>query len=243
MSKELDFTAAWNDGMALLKAHREAAIAIAGVFIFLPQLIFTYFYPQPAFEGSDINTMIEQLKVYQDKTFVWSLLTLVLSLFGVLAINFLSINRAEPAAGEAIILGTKHYLTMLAAIILLGIATAVGSIFLIVPGIYVFIKFSQVTAVIAAENQINPIEVMSRSWQITKGNSLRIFAFILIVEIVSVIAVLIFNMALGGGARLILPDSAGLFAVAFVTAFSGTVSTLIIIFVDMGIYRQLTASD
>jgi uncharacterized membrane protein len=77
--------------------------------------------------------------------------------------------------------------------LLSGLAIGLGLLLLIVPGIYIAVKFSQIRAVIAAENQLNPIEVLSRSWQITKGNSLRIFSFLLIVVIVAAIAMIVFN--------------------------------------------------
>ncbi len=241
MSKELDFTAAWNEGMALLKAHREAALAITGVFMFLPQLIFGYMFPQPAFDTSNPETVFGELMAFYQLIAPWTLLMGILSGVGFLAINFIAINHTQPATGDAIVMGAKHYVTLLVASILSGLAIGIGLLLLLVPGLYLAVKFSQIRTVIAAENQLNPITVLSRSWEITKGNSLRIFAFVLIIVIVAAIAMITFNAVLGGGAMLILKGNAGLFISALVAAFSSAVITLLLEFINMGIYRQLTA--
>jgi hypothetical protein len=240
MSRELDFTAAWNDGMALLKAHREAALAIAGVFIFLPQLIFGFLFPQPEFNTTgDSNAVFAQLIEFYKSIMPWLLLISVFSGIGNLAITFMAINARQPAAGEAIVLGAKHYVTMLVAGLLSGFAIGIGLVFLIVPGIYLAIKFCLASTVVAAEEQLNPITALSRSWQITKGNSLRIFGFLLVIGIVGGIAALLFNM-LFAGIGLVLPGSAGMIVTTLGSAISATVLAVIVLFILIGIYRQLS---
>ncbi len=242
MSRELDFTAAWNDGIALLKTHREAALAIAGVFIFLPSLIFGFLFPQPEFDASgNSNVVMAQLIEFYKTIAPWALLMGVFSGIGTLAVNFMAINPRHPVTGEAIISGAKSYLTLLGASILSGIAIGLGLLLLIVPGIYFAVKFSQIRTVIAAEDQLNPITALSRSWQLTKGNSLRIFGFVLVIIIVSAIAMLIFNM-LFAGLGLVLPGSAGLFVTALGSALSSALFVLLLEFINMGIYRQLSTT-
>jgi hypothetical protein len=243
MKTELDFTAAWNDAMSMLSAHREIVVAIAGVFVFLPQLVFGYMFPQPEFDAQNSEKVLAQLIEWYGVIAPWVFLMGVISGIGLLAVNFIALNHTRPAAGDAIVFGAKHYLTLFVASILSMIAITIGLFLLIIPGVYLYVKFSQVRTVIAAENEFNPITALSRSWQVTKGNSLRIFGFTLIIAIVAGIAMLIVNLVFGNGAKAILPGSSGLFVFAMVSAFTTAIVTILMEFVNCGIYRQLVSDN
>jgi hypothetical protein len=244
MQKTLDFNDAWNDAISLLRIHKEAAIAIAGVFIFLPTLIYGYMFPPPDFvspPGSDAYT--NEVLTYFSGIAPWLLPISILAMIGTLAINCVVLNNAKPTTGQSIGISMKKFFTLFVASIVSGFVVMFGFIFLFVPGIYLMVKFSQVANVIAAEDESNPITALTRSWAVTKGNSLRIFAFLLIIGIVGYIAMIIIDIVLGGGAKIVLPAGAGLLFVAFVSAFTATIFNLIMLFVYMAIYRQLGASQ
>ena len=47
MNAKLDFTAAWNDAVAMLKQYKEVILPVAGVFLFFPTILMAYMVPQP----------------------------------------------------------------------------------------------------------------------------------------------------------------------------------------------------
>ena len=187
MEKKLDFTAAWKDAIALLKANLETILPIIGVFILLPAIIVGYMVPEPVIDPAAADSGMGQLMQYYRDLAPWLLLTIVTSAISYATIYTLVFNPSRPTVGEAFGIGMGFFVTILLASLLSAVAMFVGLIFLILPGIYLIIKFSLAGPAIVAENIKNPIAALSRSWALTKNNSLYIFAFILIIGIVGVI--------------------------------------------------------
>ncbi|MDZ4275254.1 MAG: amino acid permease, partial [Erythrobacter sp.] len=121
--------------------------------------------------------------------YIWPEHTSLVAAASVLALTLLSV------------LGVQR--TATASKVLVGIVLAVA-------GVYVFIKFSLIAPVIAIEGVRNPITALARSWRLTKGNSLRIFTFfILLFLTIGIIAALV----------------TGIFAVVF-SAFDSQVASI-----------------
>jgi membrane-anchored glycerophosphoryl diester phosphodiesterase (GDPDase) len=59
-------------------------------------------------------------------------------------------------------------------------ATLLAGAVLVMLGFYVFVKFMLIAPVIAIDGFRNPIKAMARSWRLTKGNSVRIALFLLL---------------------------------------------------------------
>lgn len=95
----------------------------------------------------------------------------------------------------AVVVGVPLGLVMAAAP---GVAVAVAVLVAMVAAIYLFVKFSLLAPVIAIEGFRNPITALSRSWQLTKGNSVRIAIFmallILTVGIISLLVTLVLGL-------------------------------------------------
>jgi hypothetical protein len=244
MTMKLDFTAAWNDAIALLKAHKDMVLPIAGVFILLPTILLGYFVPQPEIaEGLDEKATLAIMMQFYSDIAPWLMLTTILTIIGNLAIYSLVLNDRKPTVGEALRLALGFFLPMLIANLLSGISMILGFILLIVPGIYLAIKFSLVGPALVSENIKSPVAALSRSWQLTKGNSLYIFAFYLIIGIVALIIYLVIVGLTGTLVSLALPASAALLATSVI---SGTIEMLLsvaFLFISMAVYRQLSAAN
>ncbi len=244
MEKKLDFTAAWNDALALLKGNLEVVLPVAGVFLLLPIIIFGFVAPQPEFAAGGnqdvvMNQMMEWLGVFLPGIIVLSLISII----GNLAIYSLVLKPEKPSVGQAITMALGMFLPMLLAAILSGIATFVGFIFLLVPGIYLAIKFSLTGPALVAEGIRSPVDALKRSWELTKGNSLYILAFYLIIGIVGGIAVGVSGAISTAIFTMILPESASLLVSAIISGIFQTIFNIVILFVGIAIYRQLSASN
>jgi hypothetical protein len=183
----------------------------------------------------------------------------VAGFIGSLSLLALLTDKGRPTVGEALGQGIRSIPTYIAAQLLSALAagvvvglplglmaalappavTATAGLALIVLVIYLFVKFSLIAPVIAIDQERNPIAAMGRSWRLTKGNSVRIFAFIVLLFAVIVIIgalvqgvlTLIFS-AIGGEVATI--------GTGLVSALVNTVMTVIFLVVIAAIHRQLS---
>nr|WP_137676470.1 hypothetical protein [Parerythrobacter lutipelagi] len=128
---------------------------------------------------------------------------------GTLVLMILLSDRARPTLGEALGLAAKLFLPFFAAQLLvgfvmglvmlipifigaigaasempllIGVAVIVG-IAALVAAIYIYTKTSLVAAAVAVERTMNPVEALQQSWRATKGNSIMLFFFYLLLVI------------------------------------------------------------
>ncbi len=217
---KLDMGAAWNHATAMLGANKDVVLVVAGVFFFLPYLTLALLLPQtaqPAQGQADPNAILAMLlDIYA--TYWWAfLLVSVAQGIGMLALLALLTDRRRPTVGEALAHGAKGFLPYLGSQLLAGLCYAVGlgiplaaaaasgigaltlvlGLLAVVAGVYLFVKFSLIAQVIAIDGIMNPLKVLQRSWQLTKGNSLRLLAFYLLLLIAVGIVVVIITMIFG----------------------------------------------
>jgi hypothetical protein len=244
MAIKLDFTAAWNDAVALLKTHKDMALPIAGVFILFPTILLGYFVPEPeiAAELEGQAALAVMMQFYRDIA-PWLILTTILAVIGNLAIYSLVLNDRKPTVGEALGLALAFFVPMLVANLLSGLAIIFGFILLIVPGIYLSIKFSLVGPALVAENIKSPVAALARSWQLTKGNSLYIFAFYLIIGIVALIIYMVVVGVTGALIAFALPASAALLVTSVISGIMEMLLSVVFVFIAMAVYRQLSAAN
>ncbi|WP_324076652.1 MAG: glycerophosphoryl diester phosphodiesterase membrane domain-containing protein [Erythrobacter sp.] len=178
---------------------------------------------------------------------------------GSLSLLALLTDKGRPTVGEALGQGIRSIPTYIAAQIISALAagvvvglplglmaalappalTATAGLALIVLVIYLFVKFSLIAPVIAIDQERNPIAAMTRSWRLTKGNSVRIFAFIVLLFAV----IVIIGALVQGVLTLILSAIGGqveAIGVALVSALVNTVMTVIFLVVIASIHRQLS---
>lgn len=253
---KLDLGRAWNDATALMSANKDVISIVAGVFFFLPYLALSLLMPevaQPQIDAGNTEALPEALiALYAENWWVF-LITSILQMIGMLALFALLTDRARPTVGEALKRGAKgfpsYFVAQMLAVLALGLVgglLAVISPLLIILAIpvffYVMIKFSLIGPVIGIEQMLNPIAALKRSWQLTKGNSLRIFAFyvllFVVLFVVSILVTLITGVvfaAAGGQIELI--------GNGFVGSLVNAVMTIIFLAALAGIHAQLAGPN
>jgi hypothetical protein len=177
---------------------------------------------------------------------------------GSLSLLALLSDRGNPTVGEALRTGITSLLSYIAAQLLSALAAgmaiglplgllaaaapppvvAFAVVALMIVAIYLFVKFSLISPVIAIEDVRNPLTAIARSWRLTKGNSLRIFAFFVLLFI----TVVIIGALVQGILTLILSAIGGAVATigtGVVSALVNTVMSVIFLVVLAAIHRQL----
>ena len=259
---KFDMGRAWNEATNLLSANRSLLVVVAGVFFFLPYAALMMFLPQQmaalqAPTSGNPEAMSEALlSIYASIWWVFLLIGLVQAV-GMLALLYLLSDRARPTLGEALKHGFKYLLTYIGAQILQGIlflvlilipfvaahagavtVAVILGILILVAFVYLFTKLSLSIPVIAIESQGNPLTALTRSWSLTKGNSLRIFLFYLLLFIAMLVISAVFSFivgivfAIGGGQIAMIGNglSSGLINAVMVTVFAAVLAA---------VYRQL----
>lgn len=224
---KLDMNRAWTEALSLIQANIGVVATVAGVFFFLPYLAFALLMPQTANfaiepNSEDPTAAFDQVMAFYGEIWWVMLLLVVAQTVGTLAL--LALLRADnrPTVGQAIAVGAIGFLTSIAATILfyvgfgiaggvvMGIAIAtkitalavILGIVLFVVLIYVAVKFSLLAPVIAIDKVYNPFTALLRSWRLTKGNSVRLFAFyalllialVVVSGVIGMIVMLVFGL-------------------------------------------------
>ncbi|MDY7099318.1 MAG: hypothetical protein SXU28_14375 [Pseudomonadota bacterium] len=269
---KLDMTLAWDQTTSLIKANLATILTVAGLFIFVPYLGFAMLFPEAAnFQAPEpppgapfdqiMNATMEALQAQYAKFWVPMLIATLIQMAGSLALLALLGQKANPTVGESIKRGAFSIPTYIVSQILtalfagvviglpIGLAGAISPvlagllILLAIPAmIYLVIKLSLVTPVIAIEGTLNPITALQRSWRLTKGNSMRLAIFLILLFIVVGVIGLIVSMvfttafaAIGGTVQSI--------GIAFVEAAVATVSGALFAAVYVAVYNQLNGAS
>jgi hypothetical protein len=263
---KFDMGQAWNDALAILRANQQVVLVVAGVFFFLPNLALLLLMPVPAAEAEaraaagnvDFGEVLAAAgQIYAGN---WWQLVLVslLTAVGTLGLMALLTDRSRPTVGEALKTGVKCLLPYIGVQILTGFI--VGSILLLTivvgsaaglgPGLlvgvvglvaltYVLVKFSLTLPVIVIENVMNPISAIARSWALTKGNSVRLFLFYMLLLLVFGVIAAVLGIV-GSIAGLIGGAEAATFVGALINAAVNMIGLTVYLAVQVSAHRQLS---
>lgn len=271
-NRKLDMGMAWTQATGLIGTNRDTISAIAGLFFFLPALALALFAPEltnpPPAAPADADpqvafqAMMDQVtQAYSDNWLLFAAMTIA-QFVGSLSLLALLTDRDRPTVREALTAGLTSLPSYLGAQILsaimvaliigipLGLIAAAGSpmvavlvgIVLVLIGLYVFVKFTLIAPVIAIDGERNPIKALTRSWRLTKGNSFRIAAFLLLLFFtIGIIAALV-----SGILGLVLSAFSSNIATIGIGVVNAAVNTgigVIFLVVIAAIHRQLAGQS
>ncbi|GGE01075.1 hypothetical protein GCM10011515_21070 [Tsuneonella deserti] len=265
---KFDMSAAWSEAMRLVAANRQVVTIVAGVFFFLPYLAFMLVFANQmeALEASqaaspDPDVVGQAMMGFYGEIWWAVLLIAVIQGIGMLGLLTLLTDRSRPTVGEALKTGARLVLPYLGAQLLIsvvfgilvllpiavgaGVSVAAGLLLALVAAVlflYLFVKVILTPVVIAIERQANPISALGRSWQLTKGNSLRIFLFVFLLFIAVAIVGGVFSMIVGIVFALGGPQTT-LLGQAVASSLVNAVFYVIFLAVLAAIYRQLSGSS
>lgn len=266
MATKLDLGRAWNEAMALLSANRDVVLIVAAVFFFLPNVISTLMLPSQEALVMQLEALGEQpepdelmalVSAYFEQSWWIYLLFALVQAAGVMGLLALLTDSSRPTVGEALSFGLKALASYLVAQILSGLVM-IGVPFLLVAigglvsvalaallafvgiglAVYIWIKFSLVSPVIAIEKVMNPVAALSRSWRLTKGNSLRLLAFYFLLVICVMVLWLVVSMVLS--LFTLMGEEIGLFAMAIGGGLMSMAFTTVMLLVLVAVHRQLS---
>ncbi|WP_417622285.1 hypothetical protein [Parasphingorhabdus sp.] len=238
---KFNYMQCWNGAMGLLGAHKEAIIAIAGVFLFLPTLLFAQYVAQPILTGDeDMDGLFAIYSAYFNENALSIMASNLVISFGGLAIYFALAPSRDNTVAESLMAALKAFLVYLVANLLTGLVALPGLILFVIPGLYLTCRLILVPVIVADQQERNPIELLKKSWSLTKDNGFSILMFILIIAIVGTIAVSVVQAVTGVGVGLVTGGAGWPFIENLVAALVGTAFQLVLTVVTVSIYLELT---
>jgi hypothetical protein len=236
MERKLDLSSAFERARELFMDNLQLLLAVAGVFFVIPQLIFGFMTGN----GKEFDALLERATTFEDFTAafsgfyqqnaLWFVVLGIVTFVGTLTILVILLDKTRPTVGQAIGIAFSLLLFYFILSILTGLATLLGLMLLILPGLYFAIKFCLAPPIMVAEKVTNPIEAMKASWNLTKGNSIMIFVYLLIIGIVLFVVSLLVEGIAG-----LLGETIGL----VISALFGGVITAFNTAVTVGLYQEL----
>jgi hypothetical protein len=238
---KLDMGNAWNDAVAMLKAHWGLLLPIAGVFIFLPAFALGALFPQPEpAANATPQQLFEGLFAYFKSLAPFLLVTSVLATLGNIAMSKILVGPDGGSVGDAIKLGLTLLIGVFLATWLSQMAIGLGILLLIIPGLYLFSRLSLIIPIAAASQTGNPISLIKASWDLTRENVWSILGFLILIVIVLGIASVIIAGITGGILALVLPATIANLLANFIDAATQAILGIVMMAVAVAIYKQLT---
>jgi hypothetical protein len=255
-----DSNTAWKDATAAVAANREVLLALAGVFYFLPSLAFALLYPQPTPPtGMASEAMGQFLLEYYQGALPLLLPATILQAVATLAILTLFTDRTRPTVGEALKQGAIGLIPFILAQLLLGLgfglaggllialvaATGVAALAVVVvlgllaAAVYVYVRTSLLSPVIAVERARGPVAALKRSWVLTQGNAGRLLLFYLLLGIAYLLLLMIVMGVIGVVLALVVGGRTAEVVAAVVSSGLTSVATLYFVAVVASAHRQL----
>jgi hypothetical protein len=263
---KFDMSQAWNHATAMLGANRDLIAIVAGVFFFLPYAGVMLMVPEisapvpAARTEAEMQAVLDTFMALYERIWPYILVMLVLQAIGSLALLALLRDSARPTLGEALKLGLTGFLPYLAAQLIVGFvfslvgglalggAAAVSpalsvlmALILLVALVYVMVKTSLTMPVIGIERVYNPIAALRRSWGLTKGNSLRLFAFYFLVVFAGMIVTWVIGMVFGLVFAL-FGEQGALMGNSLVSSLLNAVFVTVLLAILAGAHRQLAGA-
>lgn len=262
---KLDLSAAWDGAVRMLSRNRETLLVLGGVFFFLPYLLISLFLPEAETGavdgGADYDAAMAAMQgVYADYWWAFVLLAIVQGV-GLIAVLAILGDSARPTVGEAIGRGVRYLLPQIGAQLLTALAIVAPTILALAIGlalgpaatvllalvvlplvIVLMVRFSLAAPVVAIEKVGNPLAAIARSWRLTKGNALRLFAFYALLVIALIVLSTVLSLVLSLALAL-FGDGAALIGGAVVMSLLNTIFALVAYAVLASVHRRLTGGE
>jgi hypothetical protein len=250
---KLSISKAWDDTRAIMARDGKLLMTIALALFVLPGVVSALVTPEtPDGQFPPVG--------------YWTILTIIallIALVGQLAVIRLGIG-SRATVGEAIGDGARRAPGYIAATviwllpflivgaILLGLigrdpenvspGAAIALLLLVAAMLYFAIRMLMTSAVASAE-AANPVAILKRSWELTRGSWLRLFGFFLVFLIAAVIVVTAVSAIIGIVAELALggvePMTVGALIVALVSQIISAAVSVLLMLMIARIYVQL----
>ncbi|MEX0342933.1 MAG: glycerophosphoryl diester phosphodiesterase membrane domain-containing protein [Erythrobacter sp.] len=261
---KFDLDTAWKDTTGLMSRNLGLLAVIAGVFFFLPNAGVAVALPEMGtLEAAQASGSLEAMMaavndLYANYWWLFLIIAIVQGT-GLLAMLALVRRRANPTVGEALSTGVRSVpsyvaaqllqtaMLAIAATLLVGLGAvtglqalaALGGVLGFVVACYILTKLSLSAPAIAIEGELNPLKALQRSWSLTRGNSIRLFFFYLLLLVAFVVLSAVISLVLGLVFAL-AGEQAALLGEAVISGIVNAAMIIVVVCVLAAVHTQLS---
>lgn len=238
-TKPVALDRAWQQATAWFAAHRDPLLILAGVFLFLPAFAQALFVPPPPLTGLGQND-IDALAQYVSANGHWLFLLGLPTLIGSLAITRLALDRGGTAIGEILGAAVRLLPTAFFVNVLMQLSVFGGLLLFLVPGLYLLGRVSLAFPALVSRASLNPMDALSDSWNLSRGNGWRLALLVLVVFLVATVVTLALTSTVGILAALVVRGETLETAMALLRGLTTAATQLAMLLALAGAWRQLT---
>jgi hypothetical protein len=243
VARALDYSAVWSDTTDMLRQHREAIVAIAGLLIFVPNWASAFFVGQPDLEG--IKSVADIFAAQGDHLLAnWPILLPLglVSFFGGIAVLTLLLRPELPRIGDALLFAAKLFPVYFVVSMLTGILTSLGVFAFLIGLFYIAGRLLPVAPIVVAETDkgIGIWGSIARGWELTRGLGWKCFLLFFMIMLVAYIAMGVIDMVVGIICSLAGPEGVPLVQ-TLVSALTGSALGVVVLALEAAVYRHLAA--
>ena len=268
--KPLSIGRAWEETVAFVKREGALLFPVALVFLALPIVLFQQLVPADTVQGMlDAMRKAEAGGARTPVTvptgfWLGFIVTMILSLIGALAVYALAL-RPGISVGEAMKLGLKRLPVLMGAGLLVAVGTGLAFILLsvaaavfgkvvgsaalttlVVVGIICGMAFIAVRLLLlnalAIDRSVGPIDVVRQSFALTRGQFWRLFAFLAVVIMLTIIVQTAVQSIFGVIGGLVGGADIAVLVAGLATAALSAVVQVYFMVMTARMYRQLEAA-
>ncbi len=246
MARTLDYNAVWADTTDMLRRHREAIIAIAGLLILVPNWASGFFIGPPDLEGAKtMGDIIAARGEHFSANWHMMIPLSLVSFFGGIAVLTVLLRPELPRIGDALLFALKLLPVYILVSILTGILTGLGVFAFIIGLFYVVGRLLPVPAIVVAEYDkgIGIWGNIARGWDLTRGLGWKCFLLIFMIMLVALIAMGVIEMIIGILCTTVAgPDGIPLLQ-TLVSALTASIFGVVVLALEAAVYRHLMRQD
>jgi hypothetical protein len=240
----LDFGAVWADTTDMLRQHREAIVAVAGLLILVPNWASSFFAGQPDIEGL---TSMSDVFAAQGQHLIdnWMILLPlgILSFYGGIAILSLLLRQEMERVGDALLFALKLFPVYLIVSILTGVLTSFGALAFFIGLFYLAGRLMPVGPSVVAEPDRGILGSIARGWELTRGLGWKCFLLFFVVMLIAYISIGVADLVVGTICKLIAGPEGVPLVQTLVSSLTATALGVTIFALQAALYRHLENGD
>lgn len=238
---QFSYSAIWDQAARLLKGHASLLTAIAGVFLFLPEMLVAYLLPAP--EAKTWGEMVRLMTAYLEANWLALLLVQVVGAAGSIAMLLLLFDRAGISVGEALRRSLPLLAPYIVASFLSNLLILFGLFVFLIPGLYLAGRLATVAPLIVAEGVKNPIDAVRRGSAQTHGKGWAVFGLLLLILFAGSLVVFATSSVIGAILLLAAGQQVGGLLSLILDAALGAALTTVLLMVYASVYLHLAGDQ
>jgi hypothetical protein len=197
LARPRDLSALVGDALRVLVRHFWTFVALSGIVVVPVHLIVSGIGLEQLTANYDSSPTVEEAIIPTGVSFL--VIAPLINAICIYALHSVA-EGGQPRAGRSIVEGFEAFRPIFLAILLAAVGIAAGLLFLILPGIFLAVRWYFVPQAVVIEDTRGP-SALSRSWGLTDGFWWRTFGILIVGNLIALLPALVLSAPLAAVAE------------------------------------------